>query len=139
MIYNSYSFSELAHVHLVYEECICKSLAPPRRYAKTFPDRQILHPSTFAATDRMFRNEYIFLGRTREHSRSWSVRTVDGEKAVLNTVEENLHPIVRIAGGLNVSKSTVYRTLREQLQLYRLTRIHEIFSQDNNKRIIKLF
>lgn len=134
----NYTNSEMADMHFVYGRANGNGLKARRLYSELYPDRIVPHHGIFARIHQRLREDGSFSRSTVDCGRSREVRTAALEEAVLNSIEESpRNSTRRIAQVLNVSSSTVFRILKEQLLYpYHIQRVQALSPRDFLPRLI---
>lgn len=115
---NLFSFGELTDMLLIYGKVNNNSAAAVREYRDKYPNRRIPNRKTFEAVERRLRETGMLKPIRMDAGRQRFVRYANIEEEILNAVQ--LSPTTstrRLSHRLNVSQSSIWRTLREQ-QLY---------------------
>lgn len=132
-----YSVAEYTDIHYVYGLADGNSSLARRLYAERFPNRnQPGHKVFIAVHNRLKESGSVkkcsdIVGRPR------AVRSLAYEEAVLNQVGHNPSTSTRaIAHDMNASKSTVWRTLHEQLLYpFKCQKVQELHPGDYAQRL----
>ncbi|KAJ8974419.1 hypothetical protein NQ317_015474 [Molorchus minor] len=131
-----YVFNELADMHLILGECRMNCRAAARLYSERFPNRRTPHHTTFALIDRRLREYGSFKKQAINAGRPRQVPP-EVEEEILNVVENEPRRSVRsVARQLNVCKTNVHRTLKQQLlKPFHLTPVQELEDLDPYARL----
>lgn len=132
-----YSFEEYTDMILIYGKVNKNSLAAVQEYRDTFPHRRVPDRKTFEAVERRLRETGSFKPKRIDTGRQRSARDHNNEEEIINAVE--LSPSTstrRVSRLLNISQSSVWRTLKGQLYPFHVTRVQDLLPQDLNKRKI---
>lgn len=132
-----YSFAEMADMHFMYGKANGCALEARRLYQETFPNRQLPSDKMFSSLHQRLRETGNFKPNKKDCGRNRTTRTPQAEEIVLQQIEANPGSSTRrISAQTNISKSTVWEILHEELLYpYHLQRVQALKPQDFLPRV----
>lgn len=135
---HQFTTEEFTDIHFCYGLADGRSTVARRLYQEKFPNRHVPNQRTFVDVHRRLRERGTF--RTSHLGNSGTARTartVDIEEQILEAVDDDPTISTRqLSKDLNVSHSTVWRTLHENLLYpYHLQRVQGLLERDFEPRL----
>lgn len=132
-----YSFEHLADIHFVYGLANGNGLNAQRLYALRFPNRRLPNYRTFINSHQHLREYGRFQTPMHDTGRPRQARNPAVDEEILNVIDENPGMSTRqIARHLDVSRSTVWRVLHENmLYPYHIQRVQGLLPRDFPQRL----
>lgn len=132
-----YSLAEYTDIHYVYGLADGNASLAKRLYTERFPGRHQPSHKVFTAVHSRLRESGSVTKRSHRSGRPITVRSLAFEEAVLQQIDDNPSTSTRaIAHNMDASKSTVWRTLHEQLLYpFKCQKVHELHAGDYAQRL----